>query len=103
MSKSKVNKFYGRALFVPDTLNEETREIEVTFATETPVFRFGWDEDYNEVLVCDKSAMRMDRVNKGLPVMDTHNNYSLSSQIGRTTEVTFRGKDKDKEAEYSPF
>ena len=97
MSKKKINKFYGRALIVPETLNAENREVEVVFATETPVFRGGWDEDYNEVLCCDESSVRMDRANKGLPVIDSHNNYSLANQIGRTTEISFRKKDKDKE------
>jgi phage head maturation protease len=74
-------------LIQPATLNEENREVEVVFATETPVFRFGWEEDYNEVLVCEESAMRMERANRGLPVLDTHNNWELSAQLGRTVKV----------------
>ena len=89
MSKHKANKFYNRALIVPDTLNDEKREVEVIFATETPVFRWGWDEDYNEVLVCDKSNVRMDRINKGLPVLDGHDFSSIFKQIGRTVDVRF--------------
>lgn len=67
---------FGRALVVPESVNAETREVEVVFATETPVFRFGWEEDYNEVLVCEASAIRMTRAEKGIPVLDTHNCWS---------------------------
>jgi phage head maturation protease len=87
MAKRMIAKMQGRALIQPATLNEESREVEVVFATETPVFRFGWDEDYNEVLVCEAGAMRMERADKGLPVLDTHNGWALSAQLGRTVKV----------------
>jgi hypothetical protein len=88
----QASKFLGRALILPQSYNTETREVDVVFATETPVFRFGWEEDYNEILVCDASAMRADRSDKGLPVLDTHNGYSLSAQIGKTVKVWFNDK-----------
>jgi phage head maturation protease len=87
MAKRMISKMQGRALIQPATLNEESREVEVVFATETPVFRFGWEEDYNEVLICEESAMRVERANKGLPVLDTHNSWTLSAQLGRTVKV----------------
>jgi len=90
-SNSKINKLQGRALIVPETVNVGERTVEVVFATETPVFRFGWVEDYNEVLVCDEKSVRKDRIDKGLPVIDSHNSYELKSQIGRTTDVRFEG------------
>ena len=96
MSKktNKINKQYGRALMLPDTVNIEERTVDVTFATEAPVERFGWSEDYSEVLVCEPSAVRMDRIDKGLPVIDCHElNVSVHKQIGRTTKVWF---DKEK-------
>lgn len=88
MSKTRaMAKQYGRALIQPTTLNTETREVNVVFATETPVTRFGWDEDFNEILVCDASAIRMERADRGLPTMDCHNTDSVFKQVGRTTEV----------------
>ncbi|MDL2289952.1 Mu-like prophage major head subunit gpT family protein [Paludibacteraceae bacterium OttesenSCG-928-F17] len=90
MAKNKKTTIlYTRALLQPDTLDEETREIDVVFATETPVERCGWDENYNEVLVCEPSAVRMDRANKGLPVLDCHSFYSVFSQLGKTVKVWF--------------
>lgn len=80
-------KQYGRALIQPSTLNIETREVDVVFATETPVARFGWGEDFDEVLICDKNAIRMDRADRGLPTMDCHNTDSVFKQVGRSTDV----------------
>ncbi len=90
-NKRKIGTQYGRALIQPSTINVETREVEVVIATETPVERFGWEfeEDFDEVLVCDAAAVRMDRANRGLPVMDCHNTYSVFNQIGRSSEVWF--------------
>jgi len=83
---------YKRALIVPETIDRDKREIEVTFATETPVFRTGWTEDYNEVLSCNPKSVRMDRANKGLPVIDSHDNSSVLNQFGRTIKVWFEDK-----------
>lgn len=78
---------YGRALVQPTTLDKETREVDVVFATETPVTRFGWEEDFDEVLVCDPAAVRMERAERGLPAMDCHATNSVFKQVGRTTKV----------------
>ena len=93
MGKSKINKLQGRALIVPDSVDAEKRQVEVVFATETPVFRWGWSEDYNEVLVCEDGAVRKDRIKKGLPVLDAHNSYSTFAQIGRTSDVRIENKE----------
>lgn len=83
----KATTQYGRALVQPATLDTEAREVDVVFATETPVPRFGWDEDYDEVLVCETGAVRMERANRGLPVMDCHNTWSVHAQFGRSVKV----------------
>ncbi len=87
--KKQIATLQTRALVAPQTVDEETGELEVVFATETPVFRYGWDESYNEVLVCHESAVRMDRADKGLPVLDNHSGYSVFQQLGRTAEIWF--------------
>lgn len=78
---------YGRALVQPTTIDQEAREVDVVCATEKMVTRFGWEEDYDEMLVCEASAVRMDRANQGLPLLDCHNSYSVHSQVGRTVKV----------------
>lgn len=84
-----IEKQFGRVLIQPATLDRENRTVDVVFATETPVPRFGWEEDYNEVLQCDPSAVRMERINKGLPVVDSHRTASVFSQLGKSVKVWF--------------
>ena len=65
-----------RAMFVPSTLNEDERTVEVTFGTETPYLRYGWDGPYNEVLSFDPAHVRMDRLNSGAaPLLDNHDRW----------------------------
>lgn len=78
---------YGRALVQPTTIDQEAREVDVVCATEKMVTRFGWEEDYDEMLVCEAGAIRMDRANQGLPLLDCHNAYTVHSQLGRTVKV----------------
>jgi hypothetical protein len=87
MANKKAPKMYGRAIIKPGTFDREKRTVEVVFATETPVTRYGWSEDYEEVLVCEASAIRMERVNRGLPVLDSHSIYTLENQVGRSSDV----------------
>lgn len=86
---------YSRALIQPATVDKTNRTVDVVFATETPVFRSGWEEDYDEVLQCTADAVRMERINKGLPVLDTHKTYSVLSQFGRTEKVWFDEKKRE--------
>lgn len=88
-------KQYGRALIQPTTLDKANRTVDVVFATETPVFRTGWEEDYNEVLQCTAASVRIERINKGLPVLDTHKTYSVLNQFGRTMKVWFDEKKRE--------
>lgn len=83
---------HTRALVQPGTINAETREVDVVFATERPIPTCGWDEDYDEILVCEQGAVRMERAERGLPVMDCHNTYSVFNQIGRAHTIWFNDK-----------
>jgi hypothetical protein len=66
------------------TIDEAKRTFEVVFATETPVFRRGWDENYNEILSCKKDAIRTTRLDNGsVPLIDSHGTWSISGMMGR--------------------
>lgn len=66
-----------------DTFDEESRSVEVVFTSERPVKRRTWDEGtFNEVLICDAKAVRLERLNNGAPVLDSHDSWSLASVIG---------------------
>lgn len=60
------------------------RTFNVVFTTGATVRRYDYmnDEAYDEELSVDPSSIRMDRLNGGAPVLDTHGQYSLDDVIG---------------------
>lgn len=63
------------------TLDIEARTVEVTFATEQPVRRRGWDGQYDEVLVVTAAAIDAGRMD-AMSVLDSHRANSLADRIG---------------------
>lgn len=70
-----------RAAFVPSTLNADKRTVQLTWTTGAPVLRGVWDR-YWEELSLDPKHVRMDRLNSGAPLLDTHNAEGIRSVIG---------------------
>jgi phage head maturation protease len=69
----KVENLQTRARFVPSSLNEENRTIDVVFATETPVRTFSWEDGVvDEILSCESGQVRLERFESGIPVLDNH-------------------------------
>ncbi len=82
-NKKQIGTGYVRASFDPATINKENRTIDVVFATEYPVLRMGWDGMFNEILECSPQAVMIERLNSGAgPVLDTHDRYSVKTQLG---------------------
>ncbi len=74
---------YGEGLVRSDTLNEEERTIEVIWSTGATVRRYSWAHGpYNEELSLDPDAVRMDRFDKGMSLLDTHRNWGMSNRLG---------------------
>ena len=73
----KVDRQHTRAKFDLNTFDEATRTVEVTFATETPVRSYDWElGPFREVLSCDPTHIRMERMSTGTaPVLDNHNQW----------------------------
>lgn len=81
--KTNLPLFDMRAGFVPSTFNKEKRTVDVIFSTGAKVLRSPWfGEPYYEELEISKSAMRMDRLNGGAPLLNNHSNWSLEDVIG---------------------
>jgi phage major head subunit gpT-like protein len=78
----KLGKLFTRG--VVKNINEEAKTFDVVFATETPVYRRGWEESYNEILSCLKDHIRSARLDEGVvPLLDNHNRYEgVSKQYG---------------------
>jgi phage head maturation protease len=70
-----------RAAFLPTSINVEKRTIDLVFSTGAPVLR-GYFERYYETLSLDPSHVRMERMNSGAPLLDTHDSYELRGVIG---------------------
>lgn len=80
--RRRLEENHVRAALDVTTFNESDRTVEVVFATEAEVVRYGWDGKYIEVLDCNETSVRLERLNSGAPVLDNHSAYSLKNQIG---------------------
>lgn len=80
----QIPKLHTRAAFVPSTLNEEDRTVEVTFSTGSQVRRFDfWTEkEWIEELSLDSRHVNLDRLNSGAPLLSNHNSDSLKDVVG---------------------
>jgi hypothetical protein len=69
---------------LPGSWNAEARTIDVTFTTGARGARFNWSrwEMIDEELDTEASSVRLDRINRGGPVLNTHKSYDLENQIG---------------------
>lgn len=68
----------------PASYREDDNSIEVCWSTGAEVLRFDWwdGEYYTEVLEMNDGAVRLERLNSGGPVLDTHASYRLSNVLG---------------------
>lgn len=84
-----------RALVTPNSYDEKDRSVEVVAATEAPYKRYSWrmDEDYNEVLSMKSEHVKLERLNAGAPLLDSHNRWDLNDVIGVVVSGTARIED----------
>ncbi|MDH0340626.1 prohead protease/major capsid protein fusion protein [Chromobacterium haemolyticum] len=66
------------------TIDEEARTVELVWSTGAVVRRFDWNRwrPFDEELSMEPTAVRMDRLNNGAPLLDTHFQLSLAGQLG---------------------
>lgn len=97
MSKNKTGTIsFSRATIQQGSFNKEARTFDVTFATETPVYRNPWyaDEAFNEILVCNPKNVRMERANNGLPLFNNHRTYDgVLIQYGKVDNIRFENNE----------
>lgn len=68
---------------MPASINEESRTVDLVFTTGAMVRRFDWMEgEYEEELEVSESAIRMERLNSGAPLLADHAWYDLEKQHG---------------------
>ncbi|EFH7504701.1 HK97 family phage prohead protease [Escherichia coli] len=66
-------------------IDNDSRIINVAFATETPVSRIIDDELYYEILVCDDNSVDRDRINNRGAVLFNHDHNKLLGVVLRTS------------------
>lgn len=70
------------------SVNDDERTVELTFSTGAAVPRVDWmrGERYVEILSLDPAHVRLDRLNAGAPLLDTHGAYSVRNVLGAAVE-----------------
>lgn len=73
-----------RADLGPRSIDEEERSVELIFTTGAGVRRrdYWTGKEYIEVLSLDPKAIRLDRLNDGAPLLDSHSAWSVADQLG---------------------
>ncbi len=68
----------------PASANDETREVDLVFTTGAGVERYDWmnDKRYLEVLSLEPKHVRLDRLNQGGPLLDSHSAWSVADMLG---------------------
>lgn len=79
----------------PDSYNAEAHTVEVCWTTGARGARFMWDRWawVDEELSVEPEAVRLDRMNAGSPLLNTHQRYELENQIGVVVPGTARVAD----------
>jgi len=64
----------------------------LVFSAGATVPRYDWERarPYQEQLVVEAGAIRMDRLKRGAPLLNNHNSYSLEGQLGVVENPTIR-------------
>ena len=89
--KEQMPKLSGSAFFRPETVDRESRTVEVVFTTgEAGMRQSWWSDPYEESLEVSEKAVRQDRLTKGLSILDSHDRYSgVGGVLGVTEEFRF--------------
>lgn len=82
--QTKLPKMHTRAAFIPTTLDEVKRTVELTWSTGAQVRKtdFWGEQEWIEQLSMDKAHVNLDRLNNGAPLLANHSSCSLTDVIG---------------------
>ncbi len=84
--------FSLRAAVRPGSVDIDARTVELTWTTGAKGRRWSWDiGSYMEELDVSDGAVRLDRLNNGAPLLDTHNQYQLSAVLAVVERAWLEG------------
>ncbi len=74
----QLRQMLGSVAMEHATLDPKERTIDMVVSSGAPVRRYDYDKgrEYDEVLQIDPTAIRMDRLNAGAPMLDSHNYWA---------------------------
>src|ERR1039457_4362142 len=78
----QVERFAVAVTFAPASANEDVRTIDAVWYAGAKVPRFDWRTGQEYDLILDMKGCRLDRLNNGGPVLDSHAAYGVADQLG---------------------
>jgi prohead serine protease len=86
MLTAQLPLMYRASEFAPQSYSEQNNTVDVVWTTGATVRRvnytFDGAQEFDEELVVGSNSVRLDRLNAGAPLLDTHGKWSLASVIG---------------------
>jgi hypothetical protein len=80
--KKKIDTMTRSISIAPESVDVESRTVDVIFATDTPTRTWRYSiGDFMESLSFDPAHIRKARLDSGLPVLDDHNRWMGSSSV----------------------
>src|SRR5688572_23306156 len=67
-----ATRFLSVALGGPTSYDPKTREVDAVISTGASVRRDDWDGPYDEILLVQPGAVRLERLNAGAQLLDCH-------------------------------
>jgi phage major head subunit gpT-like protein len=81
-----------RAAVRPESVDEANRTVELTWTTGSKGRRYSWDIGaYMEELEVSETALRLERLNNGAPLLGVHNQWELRSVLGVVEKAWVEG------------
>jgi phage head maturation protease len=88
--KLELSKQFQDAQIRAASFDEKSNTVDVTWTTGATVTRRGPDGYFDEELLVTREAVRLDRLNAGAPLLDSHRDGSLDNVIGAVVEGSAR-------------
>jgi len=83
VTTKQVPAMVRRAMVDPESINEDDRTVDIVWTTGESVLRgFSEYDRYYERLSLDPKHVRMERLNSGAPLLNSHNAFDLKDVIG---------------------
>jgi hypothetical protein len=91
--KIQTPKGQMSALIQRNTFNVEDRTVEVVWSMGAKGKRYTWTGAFYEELSMKKDHVKLDRLNQGAPVLNSHRSYDLGSNLGVVEKAWIKGKE----------